>query len=101
MGQVEDEDEASDEGRQARDLRQDLRGQGEAREEGGEGLPGQGHQGQHLKRGNGACLEPSQLSVGMPRGGRVNRQVGPRVRWVLVTQSMYMLAEPRALQKKK
>merc|ERR1712228_375987 len=96
--QAEDEDEARDEGRQARNVRQGLHRQGEAREEGGEGFPGQGPQGQHLKRGNGGCLEPSAPSVEC-RG--VNRQehLGSRARWVLVTQRLYMLAELRASKK--
>merc|ERR1712039_885400 len=100
--QDEDEDEAGDEGRQAGDLRQDVRCQGEAREEGGEGFPGQGPQGQHLKRGGDACLEPSQLSVGVPRGGLVSKQIllGSRARWVLVAHRLYMLAGPRSMKKK-
>merc|ERR1712187_805202 len=52
--QAEGEDEASDEGRQARDLRQGRDGEGEAGTEDCEGLPGEGHQGQHLSR----CLDP-------------------------------------------
>merc|ERR1712216_778208 len=68
--------------------------QGKAREEGGEGLPGQGHQGQHLKRGGDACLQPSRSSVEMPRDRLVSRQEprGSRACWVLVTQRLYMPA---------
>merc|ERR1712066_187988 len=72
--QAEDEDEAGDEGWQARGLRQGRHGEGEARTQDCEGLPCQSPEGQHLSRGRGACLKPSLPSVGALRGGWVNRQ---------------------------
>merc|ERR1711948_251710 len=63
--QAEDKDKTGDEGWQARGLRQGRHGEGEARTEGCQGLPGQSAQGQHLSRYGGCVrLMPSPLSVG-------------------------------------
>merc|ERR1712050_647642 len=94
---AEDEDEAGDEGRQARGLRQGRHGEGEARTWDCEGLPGQSLQGQHLScQGRCARLKPSLPSVGVLRGGWVSRQDSAEACecWPLPAQLLYLLAEP-------
>merc|ERR1712066_1120360 len=102
--QAEDEVEAGDKGRQARGLRQGRHGEGEARTQDSEGLPGQGPQGQHLSRhGRDACLKPSLPSVGVLRGWWVSRQDSAEACecWPLPAQSLYLLAEPCTSKRKK
>merc|ERR1711874_405871 len=99
--QAEDEDEAGDEGWQARGLRQGRHGEGEASTQDCEGLPCQSPQGQHLSHGRGACLKPSMPSVGVLRGGLANTQDAAEACecWHLLAQPLYLLAEPRTSKK--
>merc|ERR1712060_401703 len=95
--QAEDEDEASDEGWQARGLWQGCHGEGEARTQDCEGLSGQSPQGQHLSRqGRCARLKPRLPSVGVLRGGWVSRQDSAEACecWPLPAKPLYLLAEP-------